>query len=125
MANITLLIVDDDEYLRELMCGAFDDCTVITAINGEDGDLKHAEQGPFDVVITDLQMPICTGPEMIKRIRQRMPDQAFMLLSGNPNLLAAAERELKVPVMGKPFASLITFIETVKQLAQGRNPVRS
>lgn len=124
MANIKVLIVDDQDIMRDLMAEVLIDCTVVTAINGEDGDLKHAELGPFDVVVTDLEMPLCNGPDMIKRIRQRMPDQPFLLVSGNPNLLAKAKHELNVRTMAKPFSSIFEIAEAVRQLAQQRKPVR-
>ncbi len=66
----SILIVDDSEFVRELVSlilkGAGYD--VIEAINGRDA-LDKLDNKKVEMVITDLKMPIMNGIELIKHLR--------------------------------------------------------
>lgn len=66
-----VLYVEDHEEVRKetlsLLHNYFDHITV--AINGEDGYNKFLESD-FDIIFTDLDMPVMDGIEMIKKIRE-------------------------------------------------------
>ena len=70
LKSLTVLIVDDDEFTldlsRELLSRFVK--VVITANNGEEGLEAYRNHTP-DLVITDIQMPIMDGLEMIREIR--------------------------------------------------------
>lgn len=80
----TLLLVEDDQTLAMLyQTLLLDEGFVVThAENGVEGYQLYRSQGPFDVVLTDEQMPIRRGSEMAKLIKQLHPDQIIILLSG-------------------------------------------
>ena len=118
MPNIKVLVVDDNADLRMLMEECLDDCEVVAANDGIHGLETFTTKGPFDVVVTDLEMPRCSGDAMILKIRELAPSQPCLLLSGNHTLLTRAEGILRVPVLDKPY-SIETFTRVVKQLAAG------
>ena len=68
MANI--LIIDDSKSMRELVLSTLQQGghQVQTAENGKVG-VQEAEKDSFDVVITDINMPVMDGFEVTKVLR--------------------------------------------------------
>ena len=66
----TVLTVDDDPLIRELMKAHLENthCKVVTASDGLLG-LQVLEQQPVDIVLLDLEMPRMNGFEVLDRIR--------------------------------------------------------
>ena len=87
-----ILCVDDDPnilegYKRQLR----KEFELQTAVGPEQGLRMVTEQGPFAVVVSDLQMPGMTGVEFLARVRIHEPDTVRMLLTGNAELQAAID----------------------------------
>jgi len=89
---LTILYVEDDEAIREAMeetLSLF--CPKIeTAENGREGAEKFKQyysehQCYYDIVITDVRMPICDGIKMSREILQIHPDQEIIVLSAHNN----------------------------------------
>ena len=70
---IKLLLVEDDANLRYIVQSGLQDLIggydVITATNGKEG-LKAWEEHYPDIIISDIDMPVMDGFEMVKRIRE-------------------------------------------------------
>lgn len=82
-----ILCVDDDPnilegYKRQLRKGF----ELTTALGPEQGLQLVTEQGPFAVVVSDLNMPGMNGIEFLAQVRTRDPDTVRMLLTGNAEL---------------------------------------
>ena len=81
----TVLLAEDDQSVRYIVRGVLEKegCTVIEAINGEDA-LRTFEKDPslFDVVVTDIVMPIIGGWELGKRLNALRPDLPIVFMSG-------------------------------------------
>ena len=75
LANLTILLVEDDEEARklmqELLQGEF--AKVITAQNGDEGLKKFKKFNP-DMAVTDIAMPILGGLEMAQEIKKISKD---------------------------------------------------
>lgn len=73
MASIKLLLVEDDENLAFIEKNTLEDIVggyeIITANNGKDG-IKAWESFKPDVIISDIDMPIMNGIDMVKYIRE-------------------------------------------------------
>ncbi len=67
----TILIVDDEEDIRELVEITLDDSVhhIATAVDGIDA-LVCVERSCPDLVILDWTMPGLTGPEVIEKLRE-------------------------------------------------------
>lgn len=70
---IKLLLVEDDANLCYIIRGGLEDMIggyeVITASNGEEGLKMWNEQRP-DIIVSDIEMPVMDGYEMVRRIRE-------------------------------------------------------
>ena len=70
---IKLLLVEDDESLAYIEKTGLEDIIggyeVITAKNGKEG-VKVWEETHPDVIISDIDMPVMNGFEMVERIRE-------------------------------------------------------
>ena len=88
--ELTVLFVEDDEQLRHQMEGMFKELfkEVTTAENGHIGLQRYTqrrEKGPrpYDIVITDINMPVMNGIEMIHAIYEQVPPQAIIVVSAH------------------------------------------
>ena len=70
---IKLLLVEDDANLAYIVQSGLEDLVggyeVTVVGNGADG-LKAWEESRPDVIVSDIEMPVMDGYEMVRRIRQ-------------------------------------------------------
>ncbi|WP_455674610.1 response regulator transcription factor [Phocaeicola sp.] len=82
---IKLLLVEDDANLSYIIRGGLEDMIggyeVTTASDGEEGLRIWREQRP-DVIVSDIEMPVMDGYEMVKRIRETDGDTPIVFTSG-------------------------------------------
>ncbi len=66
----SILTVDDSRTMRDMLAHTLEGAghQVIQAVDGKDGLDKICTQ-PFDVVITDINMPVMNGIEFIHEVR--------------------------------------------------------
>lgn len=84
--SLRLLYVEDEPMLRESMLGMLKTLFkyVDSAENGEVG-LALFKKNSYDIVLTDIEMPIMTGLEMLESIRAIKPDQVCVVISAYDN----------------------------------------
>lgn len=74
---IKLLLVEDDANLRYIIQGGLEDMIggyeIKDAANGAEG-LKVWQEWQPDVIVSDIEMPVMDGYEMVKRIRETDPE---------------------------------------------------
>jgi len=90
MSNI--LIVDDEQSYRQLLSLVFegDGHTIRTAANGLEA-LRLLQAEPADVVISDVKMPDMDGIEMLRSIRETLPDLGIVFMTAFASVEAARE----------------------------------
>lgn len=102
-----ILIVDDDPVLRELLADILTakGHEVVSAKDGEEALRTFLNEGVFDYVITDYQMPRKNGVVLIMNIRTAIPGQKCILVSGDPPQLSDAVRKDtgEFPILKKPY----------------------
>jgi two-component system chemotaxis response regulator CheY len=66
----TILVVDDSESIREIVSFTLENegFRVLVGKDGKDA-LKYLDEGPIDLILTDLHMPEMNGIEFIKSVR--------------------------------------------------------
>jgi len=71
MNNLHILIVDDDRITTTILTKMLvDDSRHITACNSAKEALAAFNSAPFDIILSDINMPEMNGLEMIKEIRK-------------------------------------------------------
>lgn len=113
-----ILIAEDDEGLRSLVARALsqDGHAVVTANDGAEAlDLLTRAQGAFELLLTDIRMPIMDGIALALAAARDHPHVAILLMTG-----FADQRErafgldaLIHDVIAKPF-SLATIRNAVR-----------
>jgi len=92
-----LLIVDDDDMLRDMHVMVFEDegYQVDSAANGlQAWDLVNSNN--YDLVATDLFMPEMNGIELTLKIQQAFPEIKIIMISGGGRELEATHKQQKV-----------------------------
>ncbi|MGR3218523.1 MAG: diguanylate cyclase domain-containing protein [Candidatus Anammoxibacter sp.] len=88
MQNKRILIVDDDQFTREILAEILqsENFVVQTAENGAAGYDKFCIDKNIDLVITDLAMPEMGGLELIQKLRLKDANVPVIDLSGNDDI---------------------------------------
>lgn len=91
-AEVTALVVDDEETTRDLCREVAAEAGLRTrAASTTEQALEILEQFPVDIVITDLRVPELGGLELLKRIREHHPQTAVMMLTQYGTIETAVE----------------------------------
>lgn len=87
-----LLIVDDEQSYRQLLTLVFQGAghDIRTAMNGHEA-LLMLQEAPADVVISDVKMPDMDGIEMLRAVRETLPDLGVILMTAFASVETARE----------------------------------
>ena len=71
MANFNCLVVEDSPMMRQLIVFALARLKQLAVTEADDGvdGLRKLAAGKFDLIITDINMPIMDGLKLVKRVR--------------------------------------------------------
>lgn len=100
-----MIIVDDDLGISGLLSQYFSNKGLIvkTAENGSKA-VKILESFSPDLILSDIEMPILDGLELLEEARKRIPNQPFIMMTGFDDR-AKAKKQLEnmdVPLIMKP-----------------------
>jgi len=107
--SATILLVEDDASVRAVARRilAQSGLYILEACDGGEGlDLCQHHSGPIDLLITDVVMPHCSGPQMVDRLASTRPEMQVLYMSGYTES-AIVERVLDAhtPFLRKPFST--------------------
>lgn len=90
--NKRLLIVEDEETLCQSLKRVLEreGHTVDTLSNAESAH-ESFKEGFYDVIITDIILPGMTGIELLKRIKEKLPEQIVVIMTAYASLETAVE----------------------------------
>lgn len=81
-----ILMVDDDmDMLRAVVRRLEKHYDIVTAGSGDQGLEKIESDGPFPVIVSDMQMPGMDGIRFVQRARRKSPLSVFVMLTGEVN----------------------------------------
>ncbi len=110
----TILLVEDEDMVRAVAERALtrQGYKVLTASHGEEAlDILALGEPTFDLIISDVVMPVMDGPTMVRAARERFPHLPILFMSGYAEEQLRKSIDLdKVHFLPKPFS--------VKQLAE-------
>ena len=90
LEGVSVLVVDDDEAMRTLVCRMLKRMKVGHIYEAEGGE-QALEQlagpaGKVDIVICDWNMPGMSGVELFKQVHPKKPQLPFLMLTGRADL---------------------------------------
>ena len=90
--NMSILVVDDEKDYCEVLKLILenDGYSVETCFNGQEA-LKIMENKAFDIVVSDLSMPVMDGFELLKAIKERDYDADVLMLTAYGTVEKAVE----------------------------------
>src|ERR671933_408367 len=90
MAN--LLIVDDEQGMRQLLTHVFGRAghAVRAAENGAKA-LELLRQEPADLIVSDVKMPDMNGIELLRKVREFLPDVGVVMMTAFATVETARE----------------------------------
>lgn len=116
----TILIVDDEYLIADILSFALEDAGYLTVTAGSGKTaLKILERETPQLIITDYMMPGMNGIELAESVREhaKFSELPIMLMSGAQAHLGIGRPDLFVKVFDKPFdiqAVLASVAERVK-----------
>jgi CheY-like chemotaxis protein len=103
-----VLVAEDDAVIRTMLQRLLQDAgfEVRTAKHGDEAlGIALRGSGAFDLVVTDVRMPVMDGWELARRLRERWPGLPLLFISGYDVELSAASRRTgtRQALLRKPF----------------------
>lgn len=127
MKKATILLIDDDQTLTELLAGHAHTIgyEVITANNGQDG-LRLASETALDIVVLDIMMPGMDGWEVCLRLRKASSVPVIMLTAKNEEFDKLHGFHLGVDdYVTKPFSFAEIMARIGAVLARAKRDIKS
>jgi YesN/AraC family two-component response regulator len=116
---IKILFVEDEESLLTIITDTLTklQANFVTAQNGKIALEKIKEHNDFDLVVTDINMPIMNGLELIEEVRKTNKELPFVIMSAHtePEYIEHANSLGVTNYLLKPF-DFIKFINLVAEL---------
>lgn len=88
-----ILIVDDELDMLKLLSMIIKEKTPyeVTTTNNPLEAIELAKQGGFDLVITDLKMPVLDGIEVLDAVKKEDPDRPVIFITAYATVESATE----------------------------------
>jgi len=92
-AKIRVLVVDDEEFLRSIVRERLEIAgySVEEASNGSEALSVLKSSGPYNVLLTDIRMPVMDGITLLGEWEKRSPGTAGIVMSANAELDTAVQ----------------------------------
>ena len=107
-ASETVLVVEDEEIVRELVCDVLEEqgYHVLCAANGREAlELAGNFHDAIDLLITDVVMPYMSGQELAETLSYLRPEMKVLFVSGYSDTdLGDGMLDPRVELLQKPFA---------------------
>ena len=78
----TILVVDDDEIIRDVLCELFSGEHLCHATATAEQALTLLEAVEYDIAVLDISLPGMSGLELLGHIRQRWPKTPVIIITG-------------------------------------------
>jgi response regulator RpfG family c-di-GMP phosphodiesterase len=104
--DVAILIVDDEESLRKLLCNFLGDEYACMAASNADEAAMLLELRPFNLVLSDITMPGATGLELCQLVSKMCPETVVVMVSAMTDIDYAIEamRQGAFDYVTKPFS---------------------
>lgn len=110
----TLLIIDDDNNVRDTLHDLFSDVHECHTADRAEQAIEYLGFETYDVVLTDISMPGLGGLEILKRMTEQHPTTPVIVISGQVD----AERDDLLALGAFEFFSKPFLLEEVEDAVQ-------
>ena len=108
LQNMKILLVDDDEWIRDSLCLLFEaeGCNLLALETAEEG-LKALESQSYDIIISDYKLPGMDGLEFLRQIQGSHPSAVKIMITAymNESLVSEGRKIGVQDFIAKPFSS--------------------
>lgn len=127
-----VLLVEDDKNLSFILKSSLEqmigDYEVVSVANGKDG-LDMLTKENFDVIVSDVEMPVMDGVTMVKHIRKNHPSLAIIFITGLTTARdvingyqAGADFYIKKPFLPEELDAHIQAVLRMRHNTQAESP---
>ena len=121
-----VLIADDEDSMRQLVARAIamDGHEIVTAQDGAEAlEILTREQGRFDLLLTDIQMPVMDGIALALATARDFPRLTILLMTGFADQRERAHglNAIAHDVISKPFSVADIRTAVADALAAGKS----
>jgi CheY-like chemotaxis protein len=125
----TILVLEDDPSNMQVLCTLLwsSDYRVLEATTGKEAlEALNHQQGPIDLLISDVAVPVLSGTEVALELNKSHPAIPILFVSGTP-MSAWSRRDLhnfqrlppdRVDFLEKPFGAAV-LLDKVGELIDG------
>ncbi len=120
--NGRILIVDDEEQMRDLLTKVLEKNGYQVAVSGDGAQaLALLEREPADLVVTDVRMPGLSGMEALRAIKELNPEIVVIIMTafGSIDQAVQAVKEGAYDYINKPF-KIDEMLLTIKKALEER-----
>ncbi|HCP30480.1 MAG TPA: sigma-54-dependent Fis family transcriptional regulator, partial [Pseudomonas sp.] len=103
--TVNVLLVEDDRVLREALADTLDlGGFAYKAVDSAEQALKVVHEEPFNLVISDVNMPGMDGHQLLAQLRRQQPQLPVLLMTAHAAVERAVEaiRQGAVDYLVKP-----------------------
>ena len=118
----TILVVDDEAGVRVMIARmlSLSGYSVVSAQSGEEAlAIARDYAAPLELVLTDVRMPVMSGPELVEELVKIRPGIRVMYMSAySRDVLPDGARDTDVPFLTKPFTMrtlALSIVETLRR----------
>ena len=118
----TILVVDDEAGVRVMIARMLSlaGYSVVSAQSGEEAlAIARDYAAPLELVLTDVRMPVMSGPELVDELVKIRPGIRVMYMSAySRDVLPPGVRDTDIPFLTKPFTMrtlALSIVETLRR----------
>lgn len=113
-----ILVIDDEPMIRQILCAFLEQWgySTLDAENGREG-IDLFEKEDIDLVLTDLDMPVVGGLEVLAHIHKNSPETPVVIISGAGQLDDAVQ-SVKLGAwdyLTKPISNMVILENTISR----------
>jgi two-component system cell cycle sensor histidine kinase/response regulator CckA len=123
-SEITVLLAEDEAPLRTLLQNILEKngLNVLVAEDGQEAlRIANEYRGTIHLLVSNVQMPHMTGPDLAKVLKQSRPELRVLLMSGYPQGLLVLDKSwdfLKKPFLAEAIIDKVQQMLAVSPEAQ-------
>jgi CheY-like chemotaxis protein len=122
LAGLRVLVVDDDPRVRDAVARllAIEGVDTALAEHGEAALARLAQDPGFDLVLTDMAMPVLDGPALRRQVQARHPGLPVLMMTGQHSDLVEDDKGAERPPLRKPLEPAELYA-AIRELSAGRS----